>query len=249
MITDTKLDYTPGELDRTAPERIWLQIDTDDISGDRSEPWNESCTAHATWCAEPVGGLEIQYLRADLARQEAVAHPTFHARFAEMLVGILADIQNELGFSDEDVECSNGSVEIVAAIRELKQQAASPAAQAVDLEPLRRMVKDWCDRATQHLDSADPDDEDDLRLYRLMAGAVGGCAGELRRFIDQQADHFRDATEMVAAQAVDLEQFRDAVVAACNWARIAYDSSDESRFLGLLQLIDQQAGKGVSHGK
>lgn len=188
----------------------------------------------------------IEKLEAALARQEAVAPPTFHARFAEMLVGILNDVQAELGFSDEETECSNGSAEIVAAIRELKQQAAPPASQAVDLEPLRRMVEDWCDRATQHLDSADPDDEDDLRLHQIMAGAVGGCASELRRFIDQQADHLPGAGKM--AQALDLEQF-DAVVEdeLRRVSSIEYRSDKIcAHFAGELRkrLIDQQAGKG-----
>lgn len=44
-------------------------------------------------------------------------------RFTAMLIGIIADVQDELGFTDEDKECSNGSLEIVAAIRELKEQA------------------------------------------------------------------------------------------------------------------------------
>ena len=44
-------------------------------------------------------------------------------RFTAMLIGIIADVQDELGFTAEDKECSNGSLEIVAAIRELKEQA------------------------------------------------------------------------------------------------------------------------------
>lgn len=44
-------------------------------------------------------------------------------RFTAMLIGIIADVQDALGFTDEDKECSNGSLEIVAAIRELKEQA------------------------------------------------------------------------------------------------------------------------------
>ena len=44
-------------------------------------------------------------------------------RFTAMLIGIIADVQAALGFTDEDKECSNGSLEIVAAIRELKEQA------------------------------------------------------------------------------------------------------------------------------
>ncbi|TAA45680.1 hypothetical protein [Pseudoxanthomonas winnipegensis] len=47
-------------------------------------------------------------------------------RLAEMLIGIIGDIQNELGFSDAEKECSNGSLEIVEAIRQLKRDAQRP---------------------------------------------------------------------------------------------------------------------------
>lgn len=63
VVTDD-LDYVPGELDRTAPVRIWLQIDTVASSNDREEPW-PGCD-DVTWQDESIGGLEIQYVRADL---------------------------------------------------------------------------------------------------------------------------------------------------------------------------------------
>jgi hypothetical protein len=61
-----RLGYTPGELDRSAPARIWLQVDPEDITGDRSDPLAD--WSPATWCAQPVGGLEVAYVRADLVR-------------------------------------------------------------------------------------------------------------------------------------------------------------------------------------
>ncbi|MCP1375989.1 hypothetical protein [Dyella lutea] len=57
--------YVPGELDRSAPARIWLQIDTDGDNSDRGERWPGAFDV--TWHDEPIGGLEIQYVRADLA--------------------------------------------------------------------------------------------------------------------------------------------------------------------------------------
>lgn len=59
------LDYTPGELDRTAPERVWLQLDTDGDNQQRDETW--AGRDGVTWCDESIGGLEIQYIRADLS--------------------------------------------------------------------------------------------------------------------------------------------------------------------------------------
>ena len=50
------------------------------------------------------------------------------------------------------------------------------------------------------------------------------------------------------AQAVDLEQFRKAVKAALQWAQFSGDDSDRARFLDLLALIDQQAGKENING-
>jgi hypothetical protein len=45
-------------------------------------------------------------------------------RFTAMLIGIIADVQDALGFTDEDKECSNGSLEIVDAINELRKEAS-----------------------------------------------------------------------------------------------------------------------------
>ena len=62
-------DYVPGELDRTAPPRIWLQIDTSADNSERDDKWPEP--DGVSWCWESIGGLEIQYVRADLAQQPA----------------------------------------------------------------------------------------------------------------------------------------------------------------------------------
>src|SRR5690606_17121518 len=44
-------------------------------------------------------------------------------RFAGMLLGGMNDIQDALGFTDEDKLCANGSAEIVAEIAELREDA------------------------------------------------------------------------------------------------------------------------------
>ncbi len=62
-------DYVPGELDRTAPPRIWLQIDTSADNSERDDKWPDP--DGVSWCWESIGGLEIQYVRADLAQQPA----------------------------------------------------------------------------------------------------------------------------------------------------------------------------------
>ena len=57
-------EVVPGELDKTAPEIIWLQIDTSESNKERDELWLGD--DGVTWCSESIGGLEIQYVRADL---------------------------------------------------------------------------------------------------------------------------------------------------------------------------------------
>ena len=59
----------PGELDATAPAVIWLQLDTDGDNERRDESW--AGRDGVTWCDESIGGLEIQYARADLYRDMA----------------------------------------------------------------------------------------------------------------------------------------------------------------------------------
>ncbi len=56
------------EVTRTAPKRIWLQVS--DYFGDHNEPFptrDELGNREVTWCADSVGGTQIEYLRADLA--------------------------------------------------------------------------------------------------------------------------------------------------------------------------------------
>jgi len=57
-------EVVPGGLDKTAPEIIWLQIDTSESNKERDELWPGD--DGVTWCSESIGGLEIQYVRADL---------------------------------------------------------------------------------------------------------------------------------------------------------------------------------------
>jgi hypothetical protein len=62
------LGYVPGALDGTAPGQIWLQVSTDVSNNQRQEVFPND-PGEVSWCAEPVGGLEIRYVRADLAHR------------------------------------------------------------------------------------------------------------------------------------------------------------------------------------
>lgn len=59
------MDYTPGKADATAPPFVWLQVDTNSDNSERSETISESSWGDLTWCYEPIGGLEVVYVRAD----------------------------------------------------------------------------------------------------------------------------------------------------------------------------------------
>lgn len=54
-------------LTEFAPERIWLQVDTDGDENDRREPIKRENWGDLTWCYDSIGGQEVVYVRADLA--------------------------------------------------------------------------------------------------------------------------------------------------------------------------------------
>lgn len=59
---------TPA-LDASMPPMIWLQIDTaGDNEADRDEPMPEDALDNVTWCRDSIGGVEVEYVRADLVR-------------------------------------------------------------------------------------------------------------------------------------------------------------------------------------
>ena len=60
-----------GNTTATAPKHIWLQVnpnacvDDDGTVEDQDEPFPGE---EVTWCWESIGGLEVEYVRADLVR-------------------------------------------------------------------------------------------------------------------------------------------------------------------------------------
>ena len=54
------------KLTQTAPRRIWLQVDTGDEDRSKSFPGWQS---DVTWAEEPIGGAEVEYVRADIANE------------------------------------------------------------------------------------------------------------------------------------------------------------------------------------
>src|SRR5690606_33221488 len=58
-----------GEVDAltaSAPERVWLQVDTDGDPDDRSALLPREAWDGLSWCWESIGGQEVTYIREDL---------------------------------------------------------------------------------------------------------------------------------------------------------------------------------------
>lgn len=70
-----------GALDLSMPPKIWLQIDPNSSNEDRNQSVGESAWSEISWCAESIGGLEVVYIRQDLATSPTGAE----ARDAERL--------------------------------------------------------------------------------------------------------------------------------------------------------------------
>lgn len=54
-------------LTKTAPPRLWLQVDTGASKDYRDEPFPADIDG-VTWHNEEIGGLEVEYVRADLVK-------------------------------------------------------------------------------------------------------------------------------------------------------------------------------------
>lgn len=63
-------------LTKTAPKRIWLQVDVGASGDDRSEPFPPGDDG-VTWYSEELGGLEVEYVRADVAAISAANSSAF----------------------------------------------------------------------------------------------------------------------------------------------------------------------------
>lgn len=61
-----------GPIDLSAPAQIWLQVDPDASPLDRTKPFPSG--SDVTWCRDSQGGLEVSYVRQDLAGSCASAH-------------------------------------------------------------------------------------------------------------------------------------------------------------------------------
>lgn len=61
-----------GHTTETAPKRVWLQVNPDareDAETGRVEGDDEPFPGRdVTWCWHSIGGLEVEYVRADLVR-------------------------------------------------------------------------------------------------------------------------------------------------------------------------------------
>jgi len=79
-----------GEIDTTAPERIYLVVNPVGNPNDRAGRF-DNC-AEVSWCATSQGGVEVAYVRADLAMLAGVSAP---AAQAVASIYVTADGQRE----------------------------------------------------------------------------------------------------------------------------------------------------------
>lgn len=85
-------DEAVGLLDLSAPEVIWLQVDTG-ASGDyRDDPFPSDIDG-VTWHNEEIGGLEVRYIRADLA------HPADTDALRAELAGLTAQYEERTAYT------------------------------------------------------------------------------------------------------------------------------------------------------
>lgn len=79
-------------LDASMPPRIWLQVDTEADNDERDEPVPESAWGDLTWHHEQIGGLEVEYVRADLAHPA----PSVSAEDVDRIDCVLSELDNSL---------------------------------------------------------------------------------------------------------------------------------------------------------
>lgn len=140
LLAAQPLGYAPGKLDLTAPARIWLQIDATAANAERSMHF--PVRKHdITWNGSPVGGLEVQYVRADLAAQPASSAGARRGLVADLVQVMNAEYDGIGRLPAHVLGILNTAVERLAALPELL--AAQPAAHGMDLGQFRPAVEQW----------------------------------------------------------------------------------------------------------
>lgn len=131
---DGGCSYQPGNLDRTAPPRVWLQIDTTGDNDERDDVWPGP--EHVTWQDESIGGLEIEYVRADLTAPPSapVGVPADILRIVDTAIDVCND--RDRPAMAEDLEAVRLYVEQASAALAHRAHAAKDA----EIEALRAEV-------------------------------------------------------------------------------------------------------------
>lgn len=88
---------SPDLLTITAPERIWLQVDTED--DDRSQAFPSDHDG-VTWCQDSICGAEVEYVRADLIADVLRRDASEVDRLRETLTELRDRIKNHPAYAD-----------------------------------------------------------------------------------------------------------------------------------------------------
>jgi hypothetical protein len=200
--------YLPGELDRTAPARVWLQIDTNGDNNDRNEQWPGY--DNVTWHEGSIGGLEIQYVRADLAAPVATAPVEPDLDAYDPASGELAAQWLYRNGLEKLAAVLRGQLDIRGArIRELS--ASTPAAPGIDLADEVDLIRSVLDGYPDSIARADA-----LRAVRVIRSALV------------------DASPKGGSDAKDAARWR----AIAPHLRVDWDESDEAQFCMWLHIKD-----------
>lgn len=149
------------------------------------------------------------------AQAQGGGEVSFDRRFADMLIGILGDVQDELGFTDEDKLCANGSAEIVAAIRELKERAVTaPPSAPVGVDT------DFLLELREYFQEINADDEGDDYM---------NSSDEAIRLIDSKLEAMRYCAALAQQPAAV-----DGLVAGCRVLLEQYEASGDFTMGGKL---------------
>ncbi|GHH52410.1 hypothetical protein [[Pseudomonas] boreopolis] len=131
--------------------------------------------------------VDAQYAAVSELEASPESQDTLDRRFTEMLLDIINDVQDELGFDDEDKESANGSIEIVSAIRELKQ--AVPEDVLPLLERALPFLRDEADKYE--------DDGSNEPLELARESVIDGRLYTTRQIAERLGVHYDTARERI----------------------------------------------------
>lgn len=160
-----------SECARTVPERIWLQVDINDAQQD--QPFEND---GVTWCAESVGGAEVEYIRSDLASKPSQAQDTERV---ERLKSDLRAIMIQYGAAERSADperirsTTSAGVALIDSLAPIARVEEKPVGRA----PLTKAAQDVLSERRRQIEVEGwtPDHDDDHTFGELALAAAQLC--------------------------------------------------------------------------